>query len=49
MDALSRAVLEAAHDGAPPKTWRVGEDADVEFGTGDNPFEGMVVTDWTVD
>lgn len=45
-DQLTEAVERAAIDGAPPKTFHVGPDAAVEFGTGVNPFDHMQVTAW---
>lgn len=45
-DQLAEAVERAAIDGAPPKTFRVGPDAAVEFGIGPNPFDHMQVTAW---
>ncbi|MCV7150684.1 hypothetical protein [Mycolicibacterium pyrenivorans] len=46
MDALEHAVRDAAEFGAPPKTFHVGPDAAVNFGTGPNPFDHMQVTAW---
>lgn len=46
-DPIAEAVERAAEFGAPPKTFYVGPDAAVEFGTGPNPFDGMTVTHWT--
>ncbi|CAN5578950.1 hypothetical protein BH09ACT8_BH09ACT8_27160 [soil metagenome] len=48
-DQLEQAIRHAAEHGAPPKTFDVGPDAAVEFGTGRNPFDGMQVTHWTRD
>lgn len=43
---LERAVLNAAEFGAPAKTFQVGSDAAIDFGTGPNPFDHMQVTAW---
>ena len=48
-DELAEAALRAAEYGAPPRTYHVGPDAAVAFGTGRNPFDGMTVTSWTRD
>lgn len=48
-DQLKRATRGAAEFGAPPKTFHVGPDAAVDFGTGDNPFDGATFTHWTRD
>ncbi len=45
-DQLTEAVERAAIDGAPPKTFHVGQDATVDFGTGPNLFDHMQVTAW---
>ncbi|BBZ27866.1 hypothetical protein MMAD_21610 [Mycolicibacterium madagascariense] len=45
-DQLEQAVLAAAESGAPPRTFDVGPDAAVEFGTGRNPFDGLQITAW---
>lgn len=49
MHDLERAALAAAEGGAPAKTYEVGPDAAVEFGTGPNAFEHMTITHWSVD
>ena len=49
IDPIAEAVERAAIDGAPPKVWHVGPDAEVEFGNGPQPFEHMSVTHWTRD
>lgn len=46
MNALERAIRDAAEFGAPAKTFHVGPDASVEYGSGINPFDGMQVTAW---
>ncbi|MGG7103120.1 MULTISPECIES: hypothetical protein [Rhodococcus] len=49
-DHLIEAVVHAAeHGGGPHRVWNVGFDAVVHFGTGQEPFEGLTVTHWTVD
>jgi hypothetical protein len=45
-DQLEQAILDAAERGSPPKVWHVGPDAAVEFGTGRNPFDGLVLAWW---
>jgi hypothetical protein len=45
-DPLEKAIRDAAEFGAPPKTFHVGPDATVEFGTGHNPFDGATFTAW---
>ncbi len=51
MNALERAALAAAIDGgAPPKTFEVGPEAEIEIGSGpSHPFDGVQVTHWSVD
>lgn len=46
MNQLEQAALAAAEGGAPARTYEVGPDAAVEFGTGRNPFDGMVLSAW---
>ncbi|MCW2551141.1 MAG: hypothetical protein JWR78_922 [Mycobacterium sp.] len=48
-DPIAAAVVAAAEHHAPPETFYVGPAADVEFGTGSNPFDGMQITHWSVD
>lgn len=48
-DQLIEAIKRAAEFGAPPKTFHVGPDTAVEFGTGPNPFDGATVTSWSHD
>lgn len=48
-DPIAEAVVRAAEHGAPAKTYEVGPNAAVEFGTGPNPFEHMTVTHWSHD
>ncbi|MBS1696094.1 MAG: hypothetical protein JST91_28195 [Actinobacteria bacterium] len=50
-DRISDAIERAATDGAPPKTWLVGPDADVDFGAAGqgHPFDGLTITHWTRD
>ncbi|MGY4869788.1 hypothetical protein [Mycolicibacterium elephantis] len=45
-DPIAEAAARAAVDGAPPKLFQVGPNADVDFGTGPNPFDHMQVTAW---
>ncbi|WP_236723112.1 hypothetical protein, partial [Mycobacterium avium] len=55
MNQLGQAVLDVAErsargDYVPPKIWHVGEDAAVDFGTGNgHPFDGLTITHWSVD
>jgi hypothetical protein len=46
---LAEAVERAAECRAPAKTWQVPESAELRFGNGHNPFDGMTVTHWSVD
>uniref|UniRef100_A0AB39U1X9 Uncharacterized protein n=8 Tax=unclassified Caudoviricetes TaxID=2788787 RepID=A0AB39U1X9_9CAUD len=48
-DPIAEAAARAAEYGAPPRTFHVGPDADVDFGNGHNPFDGMVLTHWSHD
>jgi hypothetical protein len=45
-DQLERAIRDAAEFGAPAKTWLVPETAEVEFGTGRNPFANSTFVWW---
>jgi hypothetical protein len=47
-DPIAEAAERAAEYGAPPKTWRVPENAHIEFsdGPGDHPFNGMTIAGW---
>jgi hypothetical protein len=52
MNQLEQAIVEAAvFGGAPPRTFEVGPEADVEFSATvqGHPFDGMTVTHWTRD
>ncbi|MGY3553392.1 hypothetical protein [Williamsia sp. R60] len=49
IDQLTHAIERAAEFGAPPRTFLVGPDVAVDYGTGRHPFDGMTVTHWTVD
>ncbi|MFF0541742.1 hypothetical protein [Prescottella sp. R16] len=50
MDALTEAVVRAAEHGAPPRTFHVGPDAVVDFGTGrSHPYDDLTITHWTED
>lgn len=46
-DQLAEAVERAARYGAPPKTFHVGPDAAVAFGTEADPFDGLTLTHWS--
>lgn len=46
-DPIALAVEHAAQHGAPAKTFDVGPDARVEFGTGPHPYDGLTLTHWT--
>lgn len=47
-DPIADAALAAAEHGAPPMVLEVGPNADVDFGAGRNPFDGMQLTPgWT--
>lgn len=48
-DQLTEAIERAAEHGAPPRVWTISPDAEIEYGTGRNPFDGMTITHWTVD
>uniref|UniRef100_A0AB39U1X3 Uncharacterized protein n=1 Tax=Mycolicibacterium phage Alyssa1 TaxID=3240801 RepID=A0AB39U1X3_9CAUD len=48
-DLLEQAIRDAAEFGAPPKTFDLGADAAVDFGTGRNPFDGATFTHWSQD
>lgn len=49
-DPLADAIQRAAEFGAPPKTFNVGPDAAVDFGTNaHNSFDGATFTHWTRD
>jgi hypothetical protein len=47
-DPIAAAAVSATVHSAPPKTWEVGPDADLGFGSG-HPFEGLQLTHWTRD
>jgi hypothetical protein len=48
-DPIAEAVERAVEFGAPPMTFHVGPNAAAHFGTGRNPFDGMVLTHWSHD
>jgi hypothetical protein len=48
-DPLTEAALEAAHDGAPPLTFRVGPDAEIRLADrrdGSPLLAGATITAW---
>lgn len=47
-DPIAAAALAAAEHGAPPMVLDVGPNANVDFGAGAHPFEGMTATHWTI-
>lgn len=47
MSPLENMILAALALGAPEQVWRVGADADIQFGVcPENPFAGLLVTNW---
>lgn len=45
-DQLHEAVTRAAEHFSPEKTWMVGPDAEIRYGSGPNPFHGLVISSW---
>jgi hypothetical protein len=46
MDQLEQAIIDAVEHGAPPKVWAVPETAEVQFGDGPDPFNGILICGW---
>ena len=49
LDPVHRAVIMAMEHGGPETVWRVAEGAEIRYGQGRNPFEGMTITHWSED
>jgi hypothetical protein len=49
MHQLQDIAERVAHEGGPAVVWPVGPDAQVNYGSGRNPFHGMTITNWAAE